>query len=100
MVSGARHPLRSLGGKLVRLLVPGVRQVHDQVPASGKAWEAANVAARKEEGPLWVVLGYSTAQGIGAPSYGQGYVGQLRAALDEHSSTHWRVLNLSKSGAR
>lgn len=100
MVSAARRWFRSLGGKLVRLLLPGVRQIHAQVASYAKAWDAANAAALKDVGPLWVVLGDSTAQGIGAPSYDQGYVGQLKAALDEHSSTPWRVLNFSKSGAR
>jgi lysophospholipase L1-like esterase len=89
-----------MGGKLVRLVLPGVRQVHAQVAPYAKAWDAANATALSGEGPLWVVLGDSTAQGIGAPTYDQGYVGQLRAALDEHSSTPWRVLNLSRSGAR
>jgi lysophospholipase L1-like esterase len=89
-----------MGGRVLRLAVPGVRQVHAQVAPYAKAWDAANATALSGEGPLWVVLGDSTAQGIGAPSYDQGYVGQLRAALDEHSSTPWRVLNLSRSGAR
>ena len=89
-----------MGGRVLRLAVPGVRQVHAQVAPYAKAWDAANATALSGEGPLWVVLGDSTAQGIGAPTYDQGYVGQLRAALDEHSSTPWRVLNLSRSGAR
>ncbi len=89
-----------MGGKLVRLVLPGVRQVHAQVAPYAKSWDAANATALSADGPLWVVLGDSTAQGIGAPSYDQGYVGQLKAVLDEHSSTPWRVLNLSKSGAR
>jgi lysophospholipase L1-like esterase len=89
-----------MGGRVLRLAVPGVRQVHAQVAPYARAWDAANATALSGEGPLWVVLGDSTAQGIGAPSYDQGYVGQLRAALDEHSSTPWRVLNLSRSGAR
>ena len=99
-MSGAPKWVRSMGGKLVRLVLPGVRQVHAQVAPYAKAWDAANATALSGKGPLWVVLGDSTAQGIGAPSYDQGYVGQLRAALDEHSSTPWRVLNLSRSGAR
>ena len=97
---GAPRWVRSMGGKLLRLAVPGVRQVYAQVASYAKAWDAANDTALSGEGPLWVVLGDSTAQGIGAPSYDQGYVGQLRAALDEHSSIPWRVLNLSRSGAR
>ena len=92
--------VRSVGGRLVRLFLPGVRQVHAQVASYAKAWDAANATALTGEGPLWVVLGDSTAQGIGAPSHDQGYVGQLRAMLDEHSAVPWRVLNLSRSGAR
>ncbi|HYX43557.1 MAG TPA: GDSL-type esterase/lipase family protein [Acidimicrobiales bacterium] len=99
-MSGAPKWVRSMGGKLVRLVLPGVRQVHAQVAPYAKAWDAANATALSGKGPLWVVLGDSTAQGIGAPAHDQGYVGQLRAALDEHSSTPWRVLNLSRSGAR
>ncbi len=100
MASGARPWLRSLGGKLLRLALPGVRQIHAQVASYAKAWDAANAVALDDDGPLWVVLGDSTAQGIGAPSYDQGYVGQLKAVLDEHSSTPWRVFNFSRSGAR
>ncbi len=99
-MNGAYRWLRSRVGKVARVLLPGVRQVHAQVAVYARAWDEANDAALAAEGPLWVVLGDSTAQGIGAPSYDQGYVGQLRAVLDEHSSRPWRVLNLSRSGAR
>ena len=77
-----------------------MRQVHAQVAVYARAWDDANEAALRGKGPLWVVLGDSTAQGVGAPSYDEGYVGQLRRMLDEHSSVPWRVLNLSRSGAR
>jgi lysophospholipase L1-like esterase len=77
-----------------------VREVHAQVAAYAREWDEANRVALTGVGPLWVVLGDSTAQGIGAPAHDQGYVGQLRAVLDEHSSAPWRVLNLSRSGAR
>ena len=91
---------RSLAGRSVRIFLPGVRKVHAQVAPFARAWDEANDVALGGDGPLWVVLGDSTAQGIGATTYDQGYVGQLRAALDAHSSTPWRVLNLSRSGAR
>ena len=68
------------------MVLPGVRQVHAQVAPFAKAWDEANDTALSGEGPLWVVLGDSTAQGIGATAYDQGYVGQLRTALDEHST--------------
>ena len=99
-MNGVYRWLRSSVGKVGRLALPGVRQVHAQVAVYAKAWEEANALALSGQGPLWVVLGDSTAQGIGAPSYDQGYVGQLRRMLDEHSSRPWRVLNFSRSGAR
>ena len=49
--------------------------------------------------PLWVVLGDSTAQGLGAPGPHGGYVGQTLDQLRRTTGSHWRVLNLSVSGA-
>ena len=86
-------------------MLPGVRRIRAQVPRYAASWEEANaLAAARPSGPLWVVLGDSTAQGIGAPTYEQGYVGQVHALLDERqrerSEEPWRVINLSRSGAR
>jgi lysophospholipase L1-like esterase len=49
--------------------------------------------------PLWVVLGDSTAQGLGASDPHGGYVGQTLDELRRTTGRHWRVLNLSVSGA-
>jgi acyl-CoA thioesterase-1 len=71
-------------------------------------WDAHNarVLANRERdqaggapGPLWVVLGDSTAQGLGAPGPRGGYVGQTLEQLRRTTGKHWRVLNLSVSGA-
>ena len=90
----------SILGRVARGVLPGVRKVHAQVALYAAEWEKANGAALAGAGPLWAVLGDSTAQGIGAPSWDEGYVGQLRRALDDGSEHPWRVVNLSKSGAR
>jgi acyl-CoA thioesterase I len=87
-------------GLLVRGAIPGLRRVHAQVAVYAKAWDAANALAMDSTGPLWVVLGDSTAQGIGAPGPEQGYVGQVHRMLEAQSGRSWRVLNLSKSGGR
>jgi lysophospholipase L1-like esterase len=49
--------------------------------------------------PLWVALGDSTAQGLGAPGPHGGYVGQALHQLRHRTGQPWRVLNLSVSGA-
>ncbi len=89
-------------GRLLRVVHPGVRQVAAQVAPYARSWEDANAVALAAQGPLWIVLGDSTAPGIGAPSYDQGYVGQLRTVLDAKRGEdgQWRVLNWSLSGAR
>ena len=107
------RPARSfparVASRLVQQAVPGLRHVRGQVALYALAWEASNAAALAPgaaaataagSGPLWVVLGDSTAQGIGASGYDKGYVGQLRRILEERTGKTWRVLNLSKSGAR
>ncbi len=81
-------------------LVPPLRRSLDQVPAYAADWDAANERFRLAEGPLWVVLGDSTAQAIGVPrGIEHGYVGRLRRLLELRDSRPWRVLNLSRSGA-
>lgn len=94
-----------VAGWLVRGALPGVRRIHAQVAEYAKAWNEGNATALQGSGagPLWVVLGDSTAQGIGAPAHQEGYVGQLLSMLEEgwpSDQGSWRVLNLSKSGAR
>lgn len=90
----------SVVGRLARAVHPGLRRVHAQAALYAAGWEEANGVAVRGAGPLWAVLGDSTAQGIGAPSWDDGYVGQLRRALDDGAERPWRVVNLSRSGAR
>ena len=84
-------PVLSLAARLL----PGVREVQAQVEPYARAWEEHNRAAVQADGPLWVVLGDSMAQGIGASSYDRGWPGQLAERLPEH-----RLVNLSVSGGR
>lgn len=62
-------------------------------------WSASNEQALSSEGPLWVVLGDSGAQGVGASAYDRGWVGIVRDRLIARDGEPWRVLNLSRSGA-
>jgi lysophospholipase L1-like esterase len=81
------------------LLMPGVRRVRRQVEPYAAAWHAANRRALAAAGPLWIALGDSSAQGIGASAPERGYVGLVLAHLRARDPS-WRVVNLSRSGAR
>lgn len=83
---------------LASRVLPGVGRVQTQVAPYAAAWRRSNVEALTLAGPLWVVLGDSLSQGIGAPAFDLGWVGQLHArlALAGHD---FRIVNLSVSGA-
>jgi len=72
------------------------RTSFEQVDRYAEDWRLANEAALTRTGPLWVVLGDSAAQGVGASSYDNGWAGIVHRRL----GPHWRVVNLSRSGAR
>jgi hypothetical protein len=79
----------------------GVTAMRADCVAFADHWQAHNeqVLQTAAAGPLWVVLGDSTAQGLGAPSPDGGYVGQALDALRRRSGLPWQVLNLSASGS-
>ena len=79
----------------------GVTAMRADCVAFASHWQAHNeqVLERRGPAPLWVVLGDSTAQGLGAPSPDDGYVGQVLGALQQRTGLPWRVLNLSASGS-
>lgn len=76
------------------------RRSFEHVEDYAAAWSADNAVALAGDGPLWVVLGDSAAQGVGASSHLAGYVGVVRDRLQARDGRPWRVLNLSRSGAR
>ena len=83
----------------------GVTAMREDCVAFAAYWRAQNdhvlhdLETDKDPGPLWVALGDSTAQGLGAPDPRGGYVGQALQQLRRRTGKHWRVLNLSVSGA-
>jgi lysophospholipase L1-like esterase len=79
-------------------LLPGARARRVQVAEFAEQWEHANEAALAADGPLWIVLGDSSAQAIGASAIDRGYVGQILARLRAERDPSWRVVNLSRSG--
>jgi acyl-CoA thioesterase I len=91
-------------GKLGRW-TDGVEKMRQDRLAFRAAWDAHNervISARATEanpGPLWLALGDSTAQGLGAPNRHGGYVGQTLAHLRRTTGQHWQVINLAVSGS-
>jgi lysophospholipase L1-like esterase len=84
---------------LASRVIPGVGRVHAQVPVFAAAWAAANAEALQRNGKLWVALGDSMSQGVGAQSINGGWVGQLQATLSDAGQPP-RLVNLSVTGAR
>src|ERR1700732_190706 len=77
----------------------GVNEMREDCSAFARHWQAHNDRVLAADGPLWVVLGDSTAPGLGAPSPAARYVGQVLTELRQQTARPWRVLNLSVSGA-
>lgn len=84
---------------LARRFLRGVDHVENEIAPYAADWHTHNVAALGQRGPLWVVLGDSLSQGIGASSIEQSWVLQAARML-ETDGLHHRVVNLSISGAR
>lgn len=80
-------------------LLPGARSRRTQVAAFEQEWRAANQRAAAASGPLWVVLGDSGSQAIGASDRRHGYVLSILRALQKADQS-WRAVNLSRTGAR
>jgi lysophospholipase L1-like esterase len=77
----------------------GVTAMREDCRAFARHWQAHNDRIAVHDGPLWVALGDSTAQGLGASAPEDGYVGQALAGLRQRTALPWRVLNLAVSGA-
>ena len=78
------------------VVLPGIGRVRAQKEPFARAWEEINRAALASGRPLWVALGDSMTQGIGAGTVAGGWVPQLNARL----GAPFAVVNLSASGAR
>jgi acyl-CoA thioesterase I len=63
-------------------------------------WDKQNIQAAEANSLLYVALGDSTAQGIGASRPEKGYVGLLAKKIAENSGQSVRVINLSTTGAK
>jgi len=90
-------------GTFVRVMgsiIPGVGRTRDQIVSYAEEWAAEAEAAVAGKMPVFVALGDSLAQGIGASSRAAGYVSLVSDDLRKRRGQDFAVLNLSRSGAR
>ncbi|MCG7322366.1 SGNH/GDSL hydrolase family protein [Arsenicicoccus bolidensis] len=78
-----------------------IRSVGDTVAVHRDAWQRHNSAVLASGVPLWVVLGDSLSQGIGASAWDCGWVHRSLRQVRLHSGSarDLGVVNLSRSGA-
>ena len=86
--------------KLIGRFSDGVAEIDAQVETYHRRWDEANEAARRETGPLWVALGDSATQGVGASVWEKGWTHEVLRRLRDRSGEPWRLINLSMSGGR
>ena len=79
---------------------PAVRQIEAQREPHAAFWDEWNAEAARDDGPLWIALGDSSTQGIGAPDPTDGWVPRMVDRLRDHTGEPWRVINLSMTGAQ
>lgn len=86
--------------RVVSKASPAVERIEMQRAPRADFWDAWNADAATSEGPLWVALGDSTSQGIGAADPLDGWIPRLLDRLRSATSDPWRVINLSITGAQ
>jgi GDSL-like lipase/acylhydrolase family protein len=85
--------------RVARRLLPGVGLVENEIKPYAEAWQERNLEALASADPLWVVLGDSLSQGVGASSIEHSWVLETQRTLAGHGF-RYRIVNLSFSGAR
>lgn len=78
----------------------GIAGIDAQNEPFANAWDASNEVALAQSGPLWVALGDSATQGVGASCWENGWVHNVLRRLQNHTGQPWRVVVLAMSGAR
>lgn len=86
----------------VTLLVFIIRlgDLYTQLSRYQKFWDYQNRLPTAKDDFVYVALGDSAAQGVGASSPERGYVGLIARQIHEETGKNVKVVNLSKSGGK
>lgn len=95
-----RRPRRFDLPKLIGRFSEGVAEIDAQVDDYHQLWDTSNEQARHADGPLWVALGDSSTQGVGASTWKNGWTHSVLAQLRETTGEPWNIVNLAMSGGR
>lgn len=95
-------PRRSTGAltRVMSKLSESVREIESQREPHADFWDAWNTEALGADGPLWVALGDSTSQGIGADDPLEAWIPQVLERVRDATGEPWRLLNLGVTGAQ
>ncbi len=75
-------------------------ELYTQLARYQKYWSKSNLKPINPKDFVYVALGDSAAQGVGASQPLKGYVGLIAEELRQDKKTEVKILNLSKSGAK
>lgn len=78
----------------------GVAKIEATIEPFARQWDEWNHRALHADGPLWVALGDSVTQGIGASDPDASYPAKVVRELRARTGEPWRLINLSMSGGR
>ena len=87
-------------GLLIIIYLVSLLDILMQLPRYQAYWNKYNQKPAENQEILYIALGDSTAQGIGASSPKKGYVSLIAEKLERETGRPVRTINLSKSGAR
>ncbi len=93
-----RRPLNL--ARILATISENVAVVDRQREPWARYWDRWNAVHLQGRGPLWVALGDSTSQGVGARHPQRGFVPGALRLLWERDRPDWRLVNLSMTGAR
>lgn len=85
---------------IVIIFVFSLAELYTQLARYRNYWNKQNTRTAQANEILYVALGDSTAQSIGASSAKKGYVGLVAKYLEQKYDRPVRTVNLSKSGAK
>ena len=95
-------PRRNTGvlTRVMSQLSDSVTEIEAQREPHAVFWDEWNQRAVNEDGPLWIALGDSSSQGIGAKDPLDGWIPQVLERMSSTTGDPWRVVNLAVTGAQ